>query len=74
MSERLFTVDEAADQLGISRALMRKMLETHKLTVVRLGRKLLIPEHSLHEVVRLSTVPFTPHPQKHGAGRPRKVQ
>jgi excisionase family DNA binding protein len=73
-----FTINEAAERLSISRSLMRKLLVMHKPTVLRLGgRRVFIPAKSLDELIRLSTVQFTPHGQIDGRqtaryGRPRK--
>ncbi|MFP5322252.1 MAG: helix-turn-helix domain-containing protein [Acidimicrobiia bacterium] len=51
-SDRLtYTVDEAADLLGISRSLAYELVRLGELRCIRLGRRILIPRHAVHDLV-----------------------
>ena len=46
-----FTVPEAAELLGISRALAYELVARHELPALRLGRRLVIPRRALEALV-----------------------
>lgn len=46
-----YTVDEAADLLGISRSLAYELVRLGELPSLRLGRRILIPRRAVHELV-----------------------
>ncbi|HAS09172.1 MAG TPA: excisionase [Acidimicrobiaceae bacterium] len=51
-SDRLtYTVDEAADRLGISRSLAYELVRLGELPCIRLGRRILIPRQAVHDLV-----------------------
>ncbi|MGO9455909.1 MAG: helix-turn-helix domain-containing protein [Acidimicrobiales bacterium] len=56
VSERLvFTVAEAGELLGISRAFAYELVARGELPVIRLGRRRLIPKRALLELVGMDT-------------------
>ena len=51
-TERLtITVDEAAKQLGISRALAYEMARTGKLPTLRFGRRFVVPRKAIDQLL-----------------------
>jgi excisionase family DNA binding protein len=56
----LLTVNQACARLAISKTLLRKELQKHRLPVVRIGRKLLIPVQTCDDLVRLGVTMFNP--------------
>ncbi len=46
-----FTVPEAAELLGISRALAYELVARHELPALRLGRRLVIPRRALEALL-----------------------
>jgi excisionase family DNA binding protein len=46
------TVEQAADLLGISRALAYDLVRRHELPALRLGRRLVVPRVALESMVR----------------------
>ncbi len=52
----LLTVKEAAKRLGLSEACLRAWIGAERITYVRLGRAIRIPEGVLTELVQQSTV------------------
>lgn len=56
----LLTVNQACARLAISKTLLRKEMEKHRLPVVRIGRKLFIPVKTCEDLVRLGVTPFNP--------------
>jgi excisionase family DNA binding protein len=52
MSERLtFSIEEAAEALGISRGLAYELARTGRLPVLKLGRRLVVPKAQLEAMV-----------------------
>lgn len=64
---RLLSVDQACAELGVCKTLLRKELRKHKLSVVRIGRRLFIPPQTCDDLIRLGMRPF--HPHVRGRGR-----
>ena len=59
MEERLtLTVDEAAQALGISRALAYELIARYELPSLRLGRRIVVPRRAL-EVLLAQATPET---------------
>ena len=46
------TVQEAANQIGVSKPVMYKLLETGEIHAIRIGRKILIPQESVTDYLR----------------------
>ena len=44
---RALTVTQAADMLGISRALAYELVARRELPAIRLGRRIIIPRHAI---------------------------
>ena len=44
---RALTVTQAAEMLGISRALAYELVARHELPAIRLGRRIIIPRHAI---------------------------
>jgi excisionase family DNA binding protein len=51
------SVPETANLLGISRAHAYELVARHELPAIRLGRRLLVPRHAIHDLLR--------HPDDH---------
>jgi excisionase family DNA binding protein len=65
MSERLtYTVEEAAERLGVSRGSAYQAAREGQLPTLRLGRRLLVPRQALE---RMLTAAGTDSPQTNGA-------
>jgi excisionase family DNA binding protein len=47
----VLTVPEAADLLGISRSLAYELVARHKLPAVRLGRRILVPQRAIEDLL-----------------------
>ncbi|MFC4495474.1 excisionase family DNA-binding protein [Streptomyces ovatisporus] len=54
--ERLLTVDEVADRLGTTVRFPRRLIEERRITFVKVGRHVRIPESSLSDYVAAHTV------------------
>lgn len=55
MSEKYaLTVNEASEYTGIGRNTLRKLINDHKIPVVRIGNKILIRKSVLEEFVRVN--------------------
>lgn len=66
MSARLtYTVEEAAQLLGISRGTAYESARRGELPTLRLGRRLLVPRRALEQML---TAAGTDSPQTNGAG------
>jgi len=48
---RTITVEEAAKELGISRALAYEMARTGKLPTLRFGRRLVVPQRAIERLL-----------------------
>jgi excisionase family DNA binding protein len=60
-SDRLLTVDQAAELLGTSSSFPRRLIAERKIRFVRVGRCVRIPESALTEFITAGTVqPVTP--------------
>ena len=46
------SVQEAANQIGVSKPVMYKLLETGEIHAIRIGRKILIPQESVTDYLR----------------------
>jgi len=44
---RALTVTQAAEMLGISRALAYELVARHELPAIRLGRRIIVPRHAI---------------------------
>lgn len=53
---RLLTVDEAADRLGTSARFPRRLIAERRITFVRVGRHVRIPEAAIEEMIASGTV------------------
>ena len=56
MSERLLTVPEAAQELNTSIRFIRRLIQERRVTFVRLGRHVRIPESELARLLQVGTV------------------
>ncbi len=60
-TERLtFTVEEAGEILGISRALAYEMARTGRLPTLRFGRRLVVPKKAIEGMLEASTKANSP--------------
>ena len=56
-SERLtFTVEEAGELLGISRALAYEMARTGRLPTLRFGKRIVVPKKAIENMLERSTL------------------
>ena len=62
----LLTVNEACARLAISKSLLRNELRRHRLSVVRIGRRLFIPPETCEEIARIGLRPFDPYTRGRG--------
>ena len=53
---RLLTVDEAAERLGTSARFPRRLIAERRITFVRVGRHVRIPEAAIEEMIASGTV------------------
>lgn len=60
VKDRLLTVEEAAEQLGTTVRFPRRLIEERRITFVKLGRHVRIPESALDDFVAARTVPARP--------------
>jgi excisionase family DNA binding protein len=60
-SSALLTVSQACARLLISKSLLRKQLARSRLPVVRIGRRLFIPQASCDRLIHLGTGPLDQH-------------
>jgi excisionase family DNA binding protein len=54
---RFFSVEQLADELGVTQACIRRWILLRKLTVVKLGRLVRIPVSEADRLVREGTIP-----------------
>ncbi|MFI6502027.1 excisionase family DNA-binding protein [Nonomuraea typhae] len=54
--DRLLTVAEAAERLGTTERFPRRLIEERRITFVRLGRKVRIPESALNDFIAAGLV------------------
>jgi excisionase family DNA binding protein len=57
MAKKLLTVKESAEQLGLSARTVWAWIYTRKLSVVRLGRAVRIPQTAIDELIEAGSVP-----------------
>lgn len=55
-ADRLLTVAEVAERLGTSERFPRRLIEERRITFVRLGRKVRIPESALDDFIAAGRV------------------
>jgi excisionase family DNA binding protein len=55
-TDRLLTMDQAAELLGTSPSFPRKLIAERKVRFVRVGNRLRIPESALNEYIDAGTV------------------
>jgi excisionase family DNA binding protein len=55
-ADRLLTVDEAAARLGTTTRFPRRLIEERRITFVKIGRHVRIPESAIQEFVTAHTV------------------
>jgi excisionase family DNA binding protein len=66
VTERLLTVARAADLLGTTERFPRRLIAERRITFVRVGRHVRIPESALADIVQVSTVqPVTSRRPRH---------
>jgi excisionase family DNA binding protein len=54
--ERLLTVDQVAERLGTTVRFPRRLIEERRITFVKVGRHVRIPESALADYIRANTV------------------
>jgi excisionase family DNA binding protein len=65
------TVNQAAEELGISRSTVRAWIGQRRIGFVRLGRAIRIPRPEIERLLETGFVPAVPeHRRGTGAGRP----
>jgi excisionase family DNA binding protein len=64
MAERLLTVDEVAERLGTRPRFARRLIAERRITFVRVGRHVRIPESVLADFIARNTI--NPNSRKHG--------
>lgn len=67
MTDRLLTVDEVAERLGTGSRFPRRLIEERRITFVKVGRHVRIPETALTDYVSAHTVqPRRPSRARYG--------
>ncbi|MFJ9588907.1 excisionase family DNA-binding protein [Streptomyces acidicola] len=56
MNERYLTVDQVADRLGTAVRFPRRLIEERRITYVKVGRHVRIPESAVREFIAANTV------------------
>ena len=51
--EPLLSIEQAADLLNVSPWTVRKWVSTHRIRIVRLGRRVLLEPHELRRIIDL---------------------
>lgn len=64
---RLLTVDQAAERLGTSVRFPRRLIAERRITFVRVGRHVRIPEEALDELIDAGTVAPIDRRRRRGA-------
>lgn len=57
MAQRLLTVKQAADEMGLSARTIWAWVYARKIGVVRLGRAVRVPQQAIDELIEFGTVP-----------------
>ncbi len=55
-SKKLLDVNHAAERLGVSPFTVRAWLRQRRLEYVKLGRRVLVPEHAIRRFIEMNTV------------------
>jgi excisionase family DNA binding protein len=56
MADRYLTIGQVAELLGTTVRFPRRLIEERRITFVKIGRHVRIPESALHEYVAANTV------------------
>lgn len=59
-NQKLVSISEAADRLGLKAVTVRQWAAARKLARVKLGRRVLIPEADIERIIAASTIPALP--------------
>lgn len=51
MEKMTYSIDEAAQILGVSKSFMYKLAQNNEVPVIRLGKRLVIPKSKLHDFI-----------------------
>ena len=62
----LLTVNEACARLRFRSRCYANQLRRHRMSVVRIGRRLFIPPETCEEIARIGLRPFDPHTRGRG--------
>ncbi|MFE4549396.1 helix-turn-helix domain-containing protein [Streptomyces sp. NPDC056785] len=65
MDERYLSVDQVAEVLGTTVRFPRRLIEERRITYVKVGRHVRIPESAVREFIAANTV----QPRRQGSGR-----
>jgi excisionase family DNA binding protein len=52
LEKRLYSLTEAAAIAGVSYSLMRKLVKQEKIRVVRVGKRLMVPEAEIEKLLK----------------------
>jgi excisionase family DNA binding protein len=63
---KLLTVDQAAERLGTSVRFPRRLIAERRITFVRVGRHVRIPEAAIDDMIALGTVEPIAHRRRRG--------
>jgi excisionase family DNA binding protein len=66
-TDRLLTVDEVAERLGTSARFPRRLIAERRITFVRVGRHVRIPEGAIDELILRGTVEAVERRRRRGA-------
>jgi len=66
-TQRLLTVDEVAERLGTSVRFPRRLIAERRITFVRIGRHVRIPEAAVVEMIEAGTVDPIDRRRRRGA-------
>lgn len=61
MSQKLLTIPETAQRLGLKEKTVRRWVFLHKLTYVKVGSAVRIPDGEVERIIREGTVPRLPN-------------
>lgn len=56
MSDKLLTVDETAERLNTGTRFVRRLIAERRITFVKVGRKVRVPERAVAELIAAGTV------------------
>ncbi len=70
-TDRLLSVGEVAERLGTTERFPRRLIAERRITFVRLGRHVRIPESAVEKMIEGGTVsPVVPRPRGRNGRRP----